>query len=1058
MTDASHKTDSIKTTSPTSVGPQPATSAPDSAQPLALRLQRAIGNTAALRLGSGLRMGAPGDAQEQVADRAGERIAQAIPSATPAALGGPGDRGAPITRTVRSAAEHTLGSTLGDVRLHDGSAAARSAESLHARAYTLGRDIVFNHGQLTTSSIEGRRLLGHELAHVAQQAVSGRMVQRQPKPDSATAPQTPPADKPPDPGIPLIPPEAVREPSRDDVLVALSADNRMVVLPARGAMVVLQPAPAGRAPATPLFTLPTIGKEVLMMVNVGRNTGFALDVGGRTVVVFPHAMNAIQSALGVTKVTGGMITHVHEDHVRSLEQMVTTRGIRPENLHIPAAYLASPAVRAGMLGEFLGRLEKNPNLRSQGFRQGAAYSVIPTATQAAFFRNVVREGNTEFEYVGLTRPFQELSTARTNKELQKSADPGSLLVRVTHVPSGTRTLYVSDIRGNTLNQIRDAMTADQYREFLSGVTTIVNFQHHLGALDSPADRAGLVELLMNTYLRTGSLRVMAQSYETGPKGQFLNRSLIEGLRQLGVDVDVALEPGARGQMGTLTAWTGGTVSQKGGGQMVSFLGEGEVQAQVRRLLLMREAEEILTKYEQFLTQPGRQSAAMRAARETHERNLRELFESTMTNVQTGASGRAQASLANPAAQQAARARIFTAQPVEWIIMPAEMANLRELGRIGPHLETLEREFKAARSSGRLSTAGIDALWEINPQLAERLVRSSGMSRGAQRQAMQSMPGAPPPMRSRIAGGVLLFITIFNEVAPYIQQVQARQNDENVGRQLNDIMWWQSKGVFPKLEAVNDKWGWWRNAWANDQPTIQKWIEAGDLDFLAMTDIPDDAWDFFTIWATTTIQTLKDWQSFIGDSIQKGRLRETISGANSKWAWRRTRVKSTWYGYDVDADWVESDRLATILNAAYWHMHDVTEQGIAQVGKTVGPADVTKISKAGTYLQQETYLGKPQAIGKRRFKASVSEPELYTVAHQRSREVRKDSVFWLFDPKAVPLYKVPSGYVVVGGADFLTYNQIFYTVNRVETGGVWYDLFPNTLEVLFAKEADLESAP
>jgi hypothetical protein len=62
---------------------------------------------------------------------------------------------------------------------HDGSAAARSAESLHARAYTVGRDIVFNHGQLTTSSIEGRRLLGHELAHVAQQAVSGRMVQRQ---------------------------------------------------------------------------------------------------------------------------------------------------------------------------------------------------------------------------------------------------------------------------------------------------------------------------------------------------------------------------------------------------------------------------------------------------------------------------------------------------------------------------------------------------------------------------------------------------------------------------------------------------------------------------------------------------------------------------------------------------------------------------------------------------------------------------------------------------------------------------------------------------------------
>jgi hypothetical protein len=120
------------------------------------------------------------------------------------------------------------------------------------------------------------------------------MVQRQPKPDAETPPATPPADTPPAAGIPLIPPEAVREPKRDDLLVAISADNRMVVLPAQGAMVVLQPAPAGREPTTPLYTLPTIGKEVLMMVNVGRNTGFALDVGGLKVVVFPHAMNSIE--------------------------------------------------------------------------------------------------------------------------------------------------------------------------------------------------------------------------------------------------------------------------------------------------------------------------------------------------------------------------------------------------------------------------------------------------------------------------------------------------------------------------------------------------------------------------------------------------------------------------------------------------------------------------------------------------------------------------------------------------------------------------------------------
>jgi hypothetical protein len=62
------------------------------------------------------------------------------------------------------------GFNLGDVRVHTGGRAADSARRLGARAYTVGRDIVFGSGQYAPATPAGRGLLAHELAHVAQSA------------------------------------------------------------------------------------------------------------------------------------------------------------------------------------------------------------------------------------------------------------------------------------------------------------------------------------------------------------------------------------------------------------------------------------------------------------------------------------------------------------------------------------------------------------------------------------------------------------------------------------------------------------------------------------------------------------------------------------------------------------------------------------------------------------------------------------------------------------------------------------------------------------------------
>jgi hypothetical protein len=56
------------------------------------------------------------------------------------------------------------------VRVHTDSNAGQAAGAINARAFTLGRDIVFASGQYAPETESGKRLLAHELTHVLQQA------------------------------------------------------------------------------------------------------------------------------------------------------------------------------------------------------------------------------------------------------------------------------------------------------------------------------------------------------------------------------------------------------------------------------------------------------------------------------------------------------------------------------------------------------------------------------------------------------------------------------------------------------------------------------------------------------------------------------------------------------------------------------------------------------------------------------------------------------------------------------------------------------------------------
>jgi hypothetical protein len=76
---------------------------------------------------------------------------------------------------TRRSMEAVFGRDLGGVRIHTDATAAMVARAVHARAFTVGRDIAFGEGQFNPGTSAGRGLLAHELTHTIQQRVGLHM-------------------------------------------------------------------------------------------------------------------------------------------------------------------------------------------------------------------------------------------------------------------------------------------------------------------------------------------------------------------------------------------------------------------------------------------------------------------------------------------------------------------------------------------------------------------------------------------------------------------------------------------------------------------------------------------------------------------------------------------------------------------------------------------------------------------------------------------------------------------------------------------------------------------
>lgn len=93
-----------------------------------------------------------------------------------------GSSGHPLSESSRQFFEPRFGQDFSHVRIHTDTVAAKSADSINALAYATGNNIVFNQGQFSPESDNGKKLLAHELTHVVQQqsGIGRVMIQRSP--------------------------------------------------------------------------------------------------------------------------------------------------------------------------------------------------------------------------------------------------------------------------------------------------------------------------------------------------------------------------------------------------------------------------------------------------------------------------------------------------------------------------------------------------------------------------------------------------------------------------------------------------------------------------------------------------------------------------------------------------------------------------------------------------------------------------------------------------------------------------------------------------------------
>jgi hypothetical protein len=161
--------------------------------------------------------------QEKVLRKESASAPIACPVAPPSVQNVLRSSGHAFDAAARADFESRFGLDFSRVRIHSDAHAAKSAHEIGALAYTVGSHVVFADGLYQPTTLPGRRLLAHELAHVAQQISPTRLargISRVTSPVSAYVARQPKTT------VPTTTPTACTVNCTDPAFTALSEADR----------------------------------------------------------------------------------------------------------------------------------------------------------------------------------------------------------------------------------------------------------------------------------------------------------------------------------------------------------------------------------------------------------------------------------------------------------------------------------------------------------------------------------------------------------------------------------------------------------------------------------------------------------------------------------------------------------------------------------------------------------------------------------------------------------------------------------------------------------------
>ena len=107
--------------------------------------------------------------EEETTQAKGDGAPSTASSSVEAGINSIRGNGQPLAVSTRTFFEPRFGVNFSDVRVHTDSNASNLSQNLNAKAFTIGKNIVFDSGQYSPYTVSGKRLLSHELTHVVQQ-------------------------------------------------------------------------------------------------------------------------------------------------------------------------------------------------------------------------------------------------------------------------------------------------------------------------------------------------------------------------------------------------------------------------------------------------------------------------------------------------------------------------------------------------------------------------------------------------------------------------------------------------------------------------------------------------------------------------------------------------------------------------------------------------------------------------------------------------------------------------------------------------------------------------